>query len=1380
MKYFSPAQIEEIRKQLATLGVRDTDLPYAHEMTGDELIAIVQDNVNRLTSIKDFFREFLPEDFVERLVEGESAYEIARRHGFEGSEQEWLDSLHGADGRDGVDGHDGQDGADGKNGVNGTNGAPGAAAGFGTPTASIVSDTSGEPGVNVYASGPDTAKVFDFVFKNIGSGGGSHDGGDSDYELPVASRDELGGIKIGHQASGQDDYPVVLDGNNRAYVVVPGGGSGSGGVTKYWDQAFKCVTDGTKPTKPSNDNPINGTVDGWNKYIVEPLSGSYDVWMTVRWVEGNTASDWRDPWCISGEDGVGYDGAHLEFIYARTISEDSTSLADPNSGSPSSESSAAGHLTPASNDFVPDGWYDSANMDEIEIDPTNRVMWMCYRINESDAAHPDGEWSAFIGPFMWSVWGKQGIDGDGIEYIFYADLIHPAYEPDDWTDDPDFQSREYIRSGTGWVDNPVDLSGQNYGPGYKQWVSVRKKYADTTPHETYGTDPYWHEYSAPALWGYYPDTSGVYADFDNDMMAVATYDGGSNDGKNKAYGNVANVYMHSGAVVLDTLVTDFVVEDSSSTPVDYTSEDWVTYSAITEEVDGQNVIRGYTVTVDLPDAAINLQNTSLNVRITLSSTVDEITVSKTATLQIIGVNFGADGSSYDLVVGTASIRVNKNNQKAPDKIYPLITKFSGRTPAGNPFTPLTIQSDDPKFQVFYEIDDNGTEVEMTPHTGGSSLEYVSTSSVNNCIRFELDYNGMLVDQETIWITRDGSDGSSGPSGSDGEDAIYLDLTNENDTMLYSDESTLVSGNVTSQAVLRKGGDVVSSGVSYSINAVGCNASISTNTITVTGMTAVSGVVTVTATYNSKNYTAQLNLKKQVGGTKYDLIVSPDAFTYNTSTSTLAPQNTAHVHIMAGFQVGSRFDYKKLLALPAQTSTESWAIKIDGNVFTGSGSTPVVEGDFNVNTSLNGHTVQLVRTTIETVGGSTQTVATVIDEEFIPIGKFADGEDGQDGAGGASQLPVRFRKWSEVYEEYLTDDNKVFSGYEQNAKFRDVILVTEADYSGIALGYPFIEGSGANAKAVPVLLTINYDPDNHANGYYGNDLSFPRNADGVYPKNYTDDLPADADASEDAYDDGYMWTKFISLGAIYVQLLAAEQAYINNLTSNFISTNTGNGSYVQIQGGFINFYDSSDKLRIKIGQDTNDSSPVLKFYDSDGTTVLYDLGPQGIVNNGNQFVPHTWTMHQAYYSSSQFTVGDKLSLLGSKKTIYKYEDGYRFVYAQASGVYAIQYTNPFATGGYSGEHSALHEKYFKNVETPTSSNYYSNYADSYYYMLPPGATEEDEEIMDSTPGASGITAQILYITNASSGTPRLQTITRYVATLTEVQGGDYEIASITSA
>lgn len=50
--------------------------------------------------------------------------------------------------------------------VKGGKGDAGAAAGFGTPTATIDANT-GTPSVTVTVSGPSTAKVFNFAFKNL-------------------------------------------------------------------------------------------------------------------------------------------------------------------------------------------------------------------------------------------------------------------------------------------------------------------------------------------------------------------------------------------------------------------------------------------------------------------------------------------------------------------------------------------------------------------------------------------------------------------------------------------------------------------------------------------------------------------------------------------------------------------------------------------------------------------------------------------------------------------------------------------------------------------------------------------------------------------------------------------------------------------------------------------------------------------------------------------------------------------------------------------------------------------------------------------------------------------------------------------------------------
>ena len=73
----------------------------------------------------DLYQQLL-QKISEKGKDGKSAFEIAVEHGFVGTEDEWLESLKGADGKDGVNGKDGCDGRNGADGLPGKDGKDGA------------------------------------------------------------------------------------------------------------------------------------------------------------------------------------------------------------------------------------------------------------------------------------------------------------------------------------------------------------------------------------------------------------------------------------------------------------------------------------------------------------------------------------------------------------------------------------------------------------------------------------------------------------------------------------------------------------------------------------------------------------------------------------------------------------------------------------------------------------------------------------------------------------------------------------------------------------------------------------------------------------------------------------------------------------------------------------------------------------------------------------------------------------------------------------------------------------------------------------------------------------------------------------------------------
>lgn len=227
------------------------------------------------------------------------------------------------------------------------------------------------------------------------------------------------------------------------------------------------------------DTPVGGSWDYDTNTITYPegWSGSDSnpngyVWMSSATFssKGTIVVPWSTPVRLTGADGHdGADGSNIEFVYKLTV----TSLVTPTKPTGNSQTEA-----------IRRGWTDHPT----GISEQYQCEWVC-----SHNLQTDGSWSEWSSPTIWSKWGVNGKDGDGVEYIYQITKL-PA-SPKEITDNNPDQDEYIPQSAPGeqpWTDNPTGVSKEfQY-----EWVSQRKYKGDT--HK-------WGNFSSPSLWAKYGD-----------------------------------------------------------------------------------------------------------------------------------------------------------------------------------------------------------------------------------------------------------------------------------------------------------------------------------------------------------------------------------------------------------------------------------------------------------------------------------------------------------------------------------------------------------------------------------------------------------------------------------------------------------------------------------------------------------------------------------------------------------------------------------------------------------------------------------------------------------------------------------------------------------
>lgn len=249
-----------------------------------------------------------------------------------------------------------------------------------------------------------------------------------------------------------------------------------------------------QPTFTSNweNHPQNATSD---KPYLWQATATYS-YKSKSEIKGDDETEYWHVVCLTGEPGNdGSDGNGVEFIYTLV-----DSLAEFNA--------LTTPIAPGTGpDSYPDPWQDHPE-GVSEEHPIEAASVRKYNgVTE--------QWEAYCEPFIWSKWGEDGVDGDGVEYIFHVDAsdtlsnnLIPAqtlediyyttnsqidysrpkpgyenYDTSDWV--PDGQNG---RPDQNWSDNPSDVDEQQP----YEWVSIRK-YNGQTGH--------WGPFSEPKIWG---------------------------------------------------------------------------------------------------------------------------------------------------------------------------------------------------------------------------------------------------------------------------------------------------------------------------------------------------------------------------------------------------------------------------------------------------------------------------------------------------------------------------------------------------------------------------------------------------------------------------------------------------------------------------------------------------------------------------------------------------------------------------------------------------------------------------------------------------------------------------------------------------------------
>lgn len=259
----------------------------------------------------------------------------------------------------------------------------------------------------------------------------------------------------------------------------------------------------------------------YNENGIEILPTNFpEKFLYIKLLSGETLIDESYVEIVSdGNDGEdGKDGTNIEFIYKLYTNESEFNTDNANFNENLSK-----------DELLDKGWTDSPQ----GISKENQIEACTQRVKEAG----ENDFSPWVAPFIWAKWGDDGIDGDGVEYIFQITdrdnkPLNPGVVINDKLEEYSgetlsalteiintydfFPGEKWIENNTetinaicaklglnandfindivnildlNWTDDPMDVGP--YEP--LEWVSIRRKKVNLD-----GTFEY--EYTDPTIW----------------------------------------------------------------------------------------------------------------------------------------------------------------------------------------------------------------------------------------------------------------------------------------------------------------------------------------------------------------------------------------------------------------------------------------------------------------------------------------------------------------------------------------------------------------------------------------------------------------------------------------------------------------------------------------------------------------------------------------------------------------------------------------------------------------------------------------------------------------------------------------------------------------